>query len=342
MRKTISDDLLSALNSYLAARKSGRSIRLPLAKIISAMEGQSPSSISEADTAIAWATELWQWQREPSWWTKSILWRRDDYSLLAENSDLAFLFIFHRSGFLRQAALDRISGPIPNAFLVAALTWRLNDWVAQVRDSALACATRCLPETDAHSLANFFLETVRVRTSWGRWSTNEQEVLDRAIARDEVKDAIVARLLSDREGPLPSALSNLLRYEWIDPYLASIASTALVPGLRAIALRSLISGCAKYTDGTYWRWINKPFGIRRREPRIVERPLGVVNSPLALIQAAMADKSAVVRRVALSGLIEYGLYDALDRAVIKRCAEDPSASVRSKAEFILRMSATGT
>lgn len=340
MRTIISDDLHSALNSYLAATKSGGSIRKPLAEIISAMDGQAPSSISEADPAIASMAELGRWQSRPNWWRRLFLRQRDDHSLLSDNPDLAYLFIFHRNGFLRQAALDRISGPLPNAFLVTALAWRLNDWVEQVRDSALVCATKCFPETDAQSLANFFLGTVRIRTSWGRWSINEQEVLHRAISRTKVNDEIVTMLLTGKQGPLPSALSTLLRYDWIDPYLATIASTAILPGLRAIALRSLISGKAKYTDGTVWRWINKPFGIGRHQPRIVERRLSVESAPLTLIQAAISDNSAIVRRVALSGLIEHGLFDALDTAVIKRCSKDSSSSVRSRADYILKQTAS--
>ena len=164
-------------------------------------------------------------------------------------------------------------------------------------------------------------------------------VLEEAISRDDVKAQIVVKLLDGRQGPLPSFLSYLLRYDWIDPYLPSIASNSTVPGVRAIALRSLISGDARYTDGTAWRWIDKPMGLRRREPKIISRPLSIERNPIALIQEGANDKSAVVRRVALSGVIELGLYKSIDQKIVQRCTNDASASVRSRADFIEKKAA---
>ena len=342
MSTVLNEDLLSALGSYLAARKSSSSVARQATRIISAMGGQPPSSIAKADAAIASAADLWRLQGKSSWWNRIRPGQRDDRRLLADEPDLAFLFIFHRDGLLRQAALDRISGPIPNAFLVAAICWRLNDWVLEVRESALACAQRCWPKTDPNFLAQFFFGTVLNMNSWGRWSSDEQEVLHLAVSNQEVRDQFATRLSTGVKGPLPSVLSYMLRYDWIDPYLATLASQANVPGVRAIALRSLICGSATYSDGTIWRWFNKPMGVRKREPKIVERPLGVEHDPLTLIRAGIVDSSAVVRRVALSGIIEHKLYDALDIAVIEHCSEDHSASVRSRADFILRKIATGT
>lgn len=339
MYSVLNDDLVAALSGYLAARQSGSRLHEPLAAIVGAMERQPASSVSEADNAIAMSANLWRWPHKISWWRRLFFRERSDQTLLSENPDLAFLFVFHRVGFVRQASLEKMSGPIPNAFLVAAVAWRLNDWVPQVRDSALACASRCLPKTDAKFLADFFFETVRPRTSWGRWTTKEVAILDEAMARDDVKEQIVTTLLNTQHGPLPSFLSYLLRYDWIDPYLPTIASNSIVPGVRAIALRTLIGGSARYTDGTVWRWIDKPMGLRRREPRIAARPLSVESNPNALIQEGANDKSAVVRRAALSGLIELGLYSSVDHAFIQGCTEDASASVRSRADFIRKKAA---
>src|SRR6218665_2975473 len=41
--------------------------------------------------------------------------------------------LFHHSGYVREAALKRIDGPVPNAFFLVALVYRLNDWVPEVR-----------------------------------------------------------------------------------------------------------------------------------------------------------------------------------------------------------------
>jgi hypothetical protein len=52
-----------------------------------------------------------------------------DRELLAANADLAWLFLFHPSGYLRETALDHIITPPTSPFFLAALAWRLNDWV---------------------------------------------------------------------------------------------------------------------------------------------------------------------------------------------------------------------
>lgn len=334
MYAALNDDLVAALKSYSSARRAVGSLSEPLAAVINAMERQAPSSISEADGAIANAAELWRWQPKPCWRRRSFSQRRDDLDLLLDNPSIAYLFVFHRNGFVRQAALERIAGPLPNAFLVSALAWRLNDWVPQVRASAFLCASRCYPRTNGKLLADFLFETNRSRNSWGRWSVREQQVLDDAISREEVREQIVTKLLGSRQGPLPSFLAYLMRYDWIDQYLPVIASKAHVPGVRAIALKSLISGLARYSDGTVWRWIDKPMGVRKREPKVVARPISVERDPEALIQSGVIDNSTIVRSIALSGLIELGLYNSIDDVVLKRCTEDGSTSVRSRAEFV--------
>lgn len=334
MYAALNDDLVAALKSYSSARRSGGNLSEALAAVISAMERQTPSSIVEADGAIANVAELWSRQPKRSWWRRFFFRRRDDLDLLSDYPSIAYLFVFHRNGFVRQAALERIAGPVPNAFLVSALTWRLNDWVPQVRASAVTCASRCFPKTNGKLLADSLFETNRSRNSWGRWSVREQEVLLDAFSREEVREQIVTRLVGSQQGPLPSFLAYLMRYEWIDQYLPVIASNAHVPGVRAIALKSLISGRARYNDGTFWRWIDKPMGVRKREPNVVARTISVQSDPKALIQAGVIDNSAIVRRVTLSALIELGLYDSIDDAILKRCTEDTSASVRFRAEFI--------
>lgn len=334
MHSVLNDELLAALKRYASARRANSDLGKPLAAIVGAMEWQASSSISEADGSIADAAELRSWEPKLSWWRRLFSRRKDDLNLLSGNPEFAYLFVFHRNGFIRQAALERITEAIPNAFLVSAIAWRLNDWVPQVRDSAFLCATRCLPATNGKLLADFFFETYRSRSSWGRWAAREQDILDEAISRKDVREEIVSKLLDARQGPLPSFLAYLLRYEWIDQYLSVIASKSVVPGVRAVALRSLITGSARYSEGFIWRWIDKPMGIRKREPKVTARSLSVESDPKALIEAGVIDNSAVVRRVALSGLIELGLYNMFDDDLIERCAGDVSASVRSRAEFV--------
>ena len=60
--------------------------------------------------------------------------------LMGRTPDLAFILIFHGNGHLRQAALEQIDAPLEAPFLLAAVMYRLNDWVPQVRRAPFARA----------------------------------------------------------------------------------------------------------------------------------------------------------------------------------------------------------
>src|SRR5262245_20229256 len=108
-----------------------------------------------------------------------------DRELLAANANLAWLFLFHPSGYLRLAALHRINTAPASPFFLAALAWRLNDWVPQVREAARLCAERELPLVDAQVAATAARYLLGRRIAWSRW-THEQITLDRVFARKDV------------------------------------------------------------------------------------------------------------------------------------------------------------
>ena len=62
----------------------------------------------------------------------------------AATLNFAWLFLFHPSGYIREAALDSIVTPPTSAFFFAALAWRLNDWAGPVRKAAERCAVRVM------------------------------------------------------------------------------------------------------------------------------------------------------------------------------------------------------
>lgn len=336
MSKALSPLLLTAIERYSAAREAKADLAKPIADFIAATGDQSPASIADADGAIARAGKLWSWSHKVSWFDRKILGKWGDRDLLDEVPGLPFLFLFHKNGFMRQAALERISGPIPNPFLVAALAWRRNDWVHQIRSSAQACMDRCLPFTSPDVLSVFFLETARPRSTWRRWSDAERQSLDTLVARPEVAAAIVAQLLMQRNGPLPSWLRYLLQYEWIDPHLKMLASEAKIPGVRAVALQALAYGHARSTDGSGERfWIDKPMGISGWRPRVRRRSLTINSDRSEAIRSGLRDCSTAVRKVALEAIMDCASGDTDLVALAEPFLNDRSASIRSKAAFIV-------
>jgi hypothetical protein len=84
-----------------------------------------------------------------------------------------------------------------------------------------------------------------------------------------------------------------------------------------------------------WRWIDKPMGIRRKEPRIESRQLTITSDRKRLYLTGLGDKSAIVRRVALSGIIKYDRHEIGYQNLAREYLADPSRSVRARAEFIV-------
>lgn len=68
--------------------------------------------------------------------------------------------MLNKSGNVRQAALSVLTQSPDTAFFVAALVWRLNDWVQPVRRSAEDCANRVLPQMSVQAIVG------RLRFYW--------------------------------------------------------------------------------------------------------------------------------------------------------------------------------
>jgi HEAT repeat associated with sister chromatid cohesion len=335
MTKTLVPSLYSALSAYRSVRETGGNIDEVLKSVVAQIGNQPPASIANADGEIANAAGLSWWQSEQSTLQRIFRPQTSESQLLLKTLGLEYLFIFHRNGRLREQALNRIHGPLPSDFIVAAVAWRLNDWASQVRDSAVNCAKRCFDTTNPAVLARFFLSTLYQQASWGRWSDEERELLSRQLRRSDVTSELAQLMLTERNGPLPSALAYVSRFPEIDCHLESLAKNAINPGIRAIALRALIESETRYANGTQWRWIDKSMGQRRKEPRIECRQLTIAANRKELYLLGLEDKSAIVRRVALSGIIKFDRSELGYQTLAREYLADPSPSVRARAEFIV-------
>ncbi len=255
--------------------------------------------------------------------------------MLAQNPDYAWLFLFHGNGFVREAALDAINDPPASPFFLAALAWRLNDWVPQVRDAAAECARRVLPQIDADIAANAALYLLVRRLAWRRWN-NEASVLDLVFGRSDVIAAAALRLQQQTTGSLASLLRNLLRYGDIDEHLPRLAAAAVQPSVRAIACQCLISGKASWQTGFELVWIDKVYGVSRIIPRLEAREVNATGPAADWIRAAAYDRSSLVRTVAADALIADRTRSPDAAALIAHLAQDRNSAVRSRSDFLLR------
>lgn len=333
---SIVPNLEAALIAYCHAFKQGEDVS-EIAQALVTQFGHLPSStIANADSQIADLAGLNWWRPAMSPLQRLLKRPLSERELLLKTPGLEYLYIFHRDGRIREQALDRIHGPIPNEFLVAAIAWRLNDWVPEIRAAAMRCAERCFEKTNPQILAQFSLLSSRQLPTWERWTTTERDLLYALLRSAKVIEEMARLLTTGYRGPLPSAFAKILQYADIDRFLEKLATEAVHPGVRAIALKALIDGAASFTTGMHWRWVDKSMGRRRREPKFETRALAISADRRHFIRLGSADKSALVRRIALVGIVAHTRHEPEFIELARSCLSDPSQAVRSRAEFIVK------
>lgn len=246
--------------------------------------------------------------------------------------------LFHHSGYVREAALKRIAGPVPNAFFMVALVHRLNDWVPEVRAAATAALHRTgAPVTDPAIVVKaliFLLPRVR---DWSRWGA-DMAPFDALLDQPGVAAGIAATLRDSVTGPSARLLRQALRRPAMDAHLPSLMREARQPAVRALALRVLAASEVAWDAGppTIRQWIDKSMGLFRIVRRTEQRPVASPLDLAELIGTGAADKSAAVRLAAATALsLNYAKVPD-GRAFAERLATDKSRAVRERAAFLLR------
>jgi len=331
----ITPELQAALRSLGLALREGQRIGSGFNHIWPMLDMINPACLAQAETEIVREAQLFRHSPPLSFMARLFGRSRTLGEQLSGTDQLEKLFLFHRDGHLREAALRKFDGPIESPFIITAVAWRLNDWVPEVRNAAQACASRCFPKTSALTIAQAALVLLLRRSSWGRWE-DEREWLSAEISRPDVASELTDLIIRSPIGPNARVLREALRTPWLDFALTRIAGEAVQPETRAVAYETLISGKARWPTGWRWRWIDKTIGRRRAETVFAERPLALDVSRESLIAHALEDRAGVVRSVAMSGVIRFReqLRDA--KSIARRFADDPSRGVRERAEFILR------
>jgi len=331
--------LPDALRGQLNVLGSTLEQQLPLNRefdgILGALNALPAHTIVRAEAEISHEANLHKWRRQYPIVYRLFSPRIKDIDQLERVPDLKFLYLFHRDGHIREAALRSLRSPLPSPFFFAAIAWRLNDWVAQVREAAAECASYCFPMTPPTVIAEAALTLLARENSWGRW-TGEQSALRAALKRPDVARNLATIVSTRSHGPMATVTRYALREGTLDPYLEMLARDTVQPAVRAVAAQALIDGYATWPSGWTWRWVDKSMGVRRRETTYSHRPLDRSAPRIPLIEACANDSSAIVRRVAASSIIKHGIDPAAARRIAEPLLGDRSPSVRERAEFILR------
>jgi hypothetical protein len=307
-----------------------------IAVVIAALEALPPQSAPVLDGVIANLAGLFRgYDTRPSLlrlFTPS----RDHLDLLDRQRDLAPLFLFHRNGYVREAALAYLSAPPRSPFFLAVIAWRLNDWVRAVRIAARHYAERALPQTSPEIIADaapFVLDRWR---RWKRWEEANVEVVDRALQRPDVAPYLVDWLANCAVGPLGAMLRYALRGSSLDASLPALARNSVHPAVRAVALQTLIQRQASWPIGFGKEWVDKRYGLARQITLFAHRRVESQDGADVLIRMGLHDRSAAVRRVAADALIERRAdFTNLDDAIAK-LSSDKSPGLRERAAFLAR------
>jgi len=248
--------------------------------------------------------------------------------------EAAWILCFDSDGHIREAAVRRLDSAAATTGRFVALALRLNDWVPQVRREAVEAFRRVRPLTPPAVIAGAAPYLLRQRFAWRRW-TDEGGCIDDVLGDPAVAAEVIALLLHGRSGALGRTLTQALRFSAYDGALAELALQAALPDVRAVAVKTILNGAAVWPVGYGWAWVNKPMGERRRVTLTESRPISILEPP-TLLCAAIADRSALVRKVAAAAVIER-MNDLPDVAeIVARLAGDSSAAVRDRADYIAR------
>jgi hypothetical protein len=242
------------------------------------------------------------------------------------------VFVFNWNGYVREAALKAVDQLPDTPFFLAALVWRLNDWVGPVRRAAEDCANRVLPRLSTRTIvgaAPFLLERM---SHWGRWSSPPAVVLD-TLARPDCVHELVLQFAKTAEIPA-GAFRGALRFGLLDNHLLSMSRTAKRPEFRAVALKAIINGEVTWVTRYERQWVDKVYGIVRRVPVLARRAIARPAPVDVLIREGAADRNPLVRRVAAHALVQHAASLTDIKQLMTLFDSDRSPSVRWNIEYL--------
>lgn len=283
----------------------------------------SPQQVAQLDQPFrgkAYRTPVRAASRLTSWFTKSG--RADPDTKFAKNPNLALLAIHAADGHLRECAVKL--APMDDTAALTALLLRCNDWAAPVRTAAFARLEAVLPRLSQADLRRFCLFVLDRVTRWERGGAAVAQML---AAHHDWPLVVKATFMETATGPLARSLRQFLRspdYDWALPDLALRGQSVFV---RAVAVETLLTGQARWTEGYDWVWHDKVFNLRRKVPRRGKRVVEVSSTTRAMVlRHAGQDQSAKLRSLAADHLITVGAVEG--DSLVTSLTNDKAKSVQ--------------
>ncbi|TYC64418.1 hypothetical protein FMN50_00100 [Rhodobacterales bacterium] len=263
--------------------------------------------------------------------------RKSPDTALQDHPDLGWLLMFHESGYVRQAAMEALTTSPNCPFEVAAVVYRLNDWVANVRAASMSYARKSLVTAGAEAICESAFFLLPQTTCLHRWDDEGLSIVKDTIYRPDVLNKLREQFLMPRSGEVGQSLRLILQRADFDSSIEQLALDAKLPTVRAIAIEALLMKRARWFVGYRREWVNKVYGVSRRVAEFAERKVEIEFETIDILEAAAQDKSSTVRRIAANFLI-------LNREeltpkmaeILEALKRDRCAAVRSRIDFIAR------
>ena len=255
---------------------------------------------------------------------------------LKADPPLAWTVLRHRDGYLREAALKALTGPITLSSELIDIAERLNDWVPEVRVAALDAAHRLFPTAEPDIVAEAAPYLLSLWGIWQRWDSDGVATVDALVGQPEIINRIIHSLEDKRSRIGPWQLAHLLRHDWIDAHLPHLAQFAVHPQVRKLAFAVVLQGKAKWRSRFVRSAEEIKYSIEKSTAVFESRPLVASVDPAALVERGLRDRFAAVRWLAAGALVENLVEISDQERTINRLLSDKSRSVRERGKFLAR------
>lgn len=320
--------VLSALRRLLSVGTSGSRAAEALALFAAATRSLPLKNLDAWERAVRAELLVAEQHQSRTLWPP---WARPHRSV-------SWLNLCSHDGRKRESALGVTSGAAPNSFLFALALRRLNDWVPQVRAAAREALPRVALSSKPQDVADALWSLLAHWNTWGRMESADRDVVIGLTAIDDVAYALRFRVLRATAGAAAQVLSQCLRSPTFDQWIGDFAKDATQPAVRARAFRWLLEGRVAWTTGWKWKWTDLKWCKGRFEPVFESRSIAANETFLVILNAAIADKSAVVRRVAGEFVIrEVRSLGENASLLARQLSSDPNPSVAERGHFALKL-----
>lgn len=259
-----------------------------------------------------------------------------EIELLSRYPRVAWLWLFHYNGYCREAALVLLPVEPLSSFFLAALFWRTNDWVPQVKTAAEQRLLQVLKHVSAEVATETALFLFHRIGNWAKMSPVAFGQVASLLQRTDVQGEIVRRFTAGTDDCSTAEMKACLRFDILDSHLPELARRSRNPAIRRLALRVLQDGYAEIPLDAHTVITDKIYGKYKLVRNAEHRPIPKYRNLPSLIRSALEDKSVFVRRMAADGLIlhrkSFRDVDLLANTLLT----DRKASIRERGDFLLR------